>query len=573
MAACLRSAVGFYNGGGGVTPTPTPTPTTDKATYRTLQWNGSTVKALCDVYGRLFTRYDSANDVYNGVAWTDEGLDKTFDSIDEHADAFLTLIRTYGHNDAVTGEGVDNVVINLDGTSTEFTFTDGQLVPVSSAWVNGAVPTLFKRSLNDGTADVVVVCDADGKLVLNTNGEGYYIYNNEYDAINPRSNNQSELVAAAGGSVLADTFGDNDGNYYLINLDGYTVCANDDGVVTVGDITEWPVSTLVRSIQVPFGGGNVNIPVDKYGRVMVKHVADGDVNYTPWWVDGNQIAVFDDAADQVLVDAMRDHGYVDCLSFTQVSDITVTIDGQSEHLVFSSESKKFNMFVPGWLNAEANLLYCSFALSGGTVISAVMDAASGGLAIVRNDGNDYFLKVVFSGSEVQALELALVSDYPGISEVTVSTKLLGFFESSVPDQGDTDVLANTVDGDIFVVVLNQDGEYREGSARVPAAPLEEGLYIMATGGNCYLVNEERKIVYVNIQDSSYSTAQYFKSNGLNDTMYLNSSPASQSIVEEFGVLENVEAFEEGSNIFISYKGKGYSYYTYNNKFDNTVKYA
>lgn len=467
MAACLRSAVGFYNGGGGVTPTPTPTPTTDKATYRTLQWNGSTVKALCDVYGRLFTRYDSANDVYNGVAWTDEGLDKTFDSIDEHADAFLTLIRTYGHNDAVTGEGVDNVVINLDGTSTEFTFSDGQLVPVSSAWVNGSTSTLFRRTLNDGTNDVVVVCDAEGKLVLNTNGVGFYIYNNEYGAINPRTINQSELVAAAGGSVLADTFGDNDGNYYLINLDGYTVCANDDGVVTVGDITEWPVSTLVRSIQVPFGGTNVNIPVDKYGRVMVKHVADGDVNYTPWWVDGNQISVFDDAADQVLVDAMRDHGYVDCLSFTQASDITVTIDGQSEHLVFSSESKKFNLFVPGWMNAQANMVYRSFTLTGGTEISAVVDAASGGLAIIRNDGNDYFLRVVFNGNEVQALEMTLLSDYPEMSEVTESTKLLSFFESSVPDQGDTDVLANTVDGDIFVVVLNQDGEYREGSARIP----------------------------------------------------------------------------------------------------------
>lgn len=241
-----------------------PTPTTDKATYRTLQWNGSTVKALCDVYGRIFTRYDSANDVYNGVAWTNEGIDKTFDSIDEHADAFLALIRTYGHNDAVTGEGVDNVVINLDGTSTEFTFTDGRLVPVSSAWANGSTPTLFRRTLNDGTNDVVVVCDADGKLVLNTNGEGYYIYNNEYDAINPRTINQSELVTAAGGSVLADTFGDNDGNYYLISLDGYTVCANDDGIVTVGVISVYPPSLIYQR-----GEQDARVAVDYLGRVLV----------------------------------------------------------------------------------------------------------------------------------------------------------------------------------------------------------------------------------------------------------------------------------------------------------------
>ena len=268
MEGQLCCSVGFL-GGGSVTPSPTPTPTTEKATYRVLQWNGSSVKALCDVYGRLFTRYDSANDVYNGVAWTNEGLDKTFDSIDEHADAFLTLIHTYGHNDAVTGEGVDNVVINLDGTSTEFTFTDGQLVPVSSAWANGSTPTLFKRTLNDGTDDVVVVCDADGKLVLNTSGEGYFIYNNESDAISPRSNNQSALVTAAGGSVLADTFGDNDGNYYLISLDGYTVCANDDGVVTVGIVNELVSADIVwKNAPDSFTGPKI-IATNHDGQVII----------------------------------------------------------------------------------------------------------------------------------------------------------------------------------------------------------------------------------------------------------------------------------------------------------------
>lgn len=470
MAARLRSTVGFYNGG-GVTPEPTPVPTTDLATYREIEWNDSTVKALCDVYGRLFTRYDSANGVYNGVAWTDEGLDKTFDSIEEHADAFLTLIQTYGHNDAVTGEGVDNVVINLDGTSTEFTFENGQCVPVPSLWQQGAVKTLFYRTLNDGTNDINVICDTDGKLVVGDGAEPSYLeYMLASDQIGFRTAHRDALIAAAGGSVVADVFSDNDGNYIMVSLDDYTVVADLDGIVVQGDITEWPVSNLVRSIQVHYSGGNVNIPVDKYGRVMVKHDADGNVNYTPWWVNGNQIAVFDDAADQVLVDAMRDHGYVDCLSFTQASDITVTLDGQSEHLVFGSGSKKFDMFVPGWQNAEPNLLYRSFALSGGTVISAVIDADSSGLAIIRNDGNDYFLRVVFNGSEVQALDMTLLSDYPGMSEATESTKLLGFFESSVPDQGDTHVLANTVDSEIFVVVLNQDGEYRDGSAEVPAAP-------------------------------------------------------------------------------------------------------
>lgn len=235
------------------------------------------MKALCDVYGRLFTRYDSSNDFYNGVAWTDEGLDKSFDSIDEHESAFMTLLKTYGHNDAVTGEGVDNVVINLDGTSTEFTFTDGQLVPVSSAWANGTTPTLFKRTLNDGTADVVVVCDADGKLVLTTSGNAYYKIIN--GGIGESISNLSTLVTAAGGSVEATTFGDNDGNYYLINLDDYTVVADDNGIVTVGTIGDWVnpnPSVLYRTT--PNGLRNM---VDKEGKIYYLAI-NGQERYMNW---------------------------------------------------------------------------------------------------------------------------------------------------------------------------------------------------------------------------------------------------------------------------------------------------
>ena len=239
MAACLRSAVGFYNGG-GVNPQPTPVPTTDLATFREIEWNGATVKVLCDTYGRLFTSYDSANNVYNGVAWTDEGLDKTFDSIEGHEEAFMALLSTYGHNDAVTGEGVDNVVISLDGSSTEFTFTEGQCVPVPSLWQQGAVKTLFYRTLNDGTKDINVLCDTDGKLIVGDGAEPSYLeYTVGSDQIGFRTANRDALIAAAGGSVVADVFSDNDGNYILVSLDGYTVVADLDGIVVQGDITQW----------------------------------------------------------------------------------------------------------------------------------------------------------------------------------------------------------------------------------------------------------------------------------------------------------------------------------------------
>lgn len=516
MAACLRSAVGFYNGG-GVNPQPTPVPTTDLATYREIEWNGAPLKVLCDTYGRLFTNYDSANDVYTGLGWADAGLEETFDSIESHQEAFMSEIHRYGENPAVTRFGPDNAEVNIDGFATEFQFENGECVPVPSLWQQGTVKTLFYRKLNNGGTGIDVLCDADGKLIVSEGENPSYVeYVVSSEQIGLRTANIEALIAAADGSVVADILSDNDGNYLLVSLNDYTVVADLDGIVLLGEITVWPVSALVRSIQVPYSGGNVNIPVDKYGRVMVMHVADGNVNYTPWWVDGNQIAVFDDAADQVLVDAMRDHGYVDCLSFTQVSDITVTIDGQSEHLIFGSETKKFNMFVPGWQNAEANLLYRSFTLTGGTEISAVIDADSGSLAIVRNDGNDYFLRVVFNGSEVQALELTLVSDYPGMSEATTATKLLDFFESSVPDLGDTDVLANTVDGDIFVIVLNQDGEYRDGSAEVPAEPTPNLFYRVCPVNDIatpVIVDEDGEVCYVN-HDGNFSVLRYNVATGV-----------------------------------------------------------
>lgn len=291
MAACLRSAVGFYNGG-GVTPEPTPIPTTNLATYREIEWNGAPVKVLCDVYGRLFTRYDSAENFYNGVAWTDEGLDKTFDSIEGHEEAFMGLIHKYGHNDAVTGEGVDNVVINLDGTSTEFKFGDGQCVPVPSLWQQGTVKTLFYRTLNDGSKDINVLCDTDGKLVVGNGAEPSYLeYMLASDQIGFRTANRDALITAAGGSVVADVFSDNDGNYILVSLDDYTVVADLDGIVVQGDITVWPVDGIFGREIVP----GLNVLVDYYGRIIIMTI-DGQSEPEYRWqienVQGHRVAPY-----------------------------------------------------------------------------------------------------------------------------------------------------------------------------------------------------------------------------------------------------------------------------------------
>ena len=316
MAACLRSAVGFYNGG-GVNPQPTPVPTTDLATFREIEWNGATVKVLCDTYGRLFTSYDSANNVYNGVAWTDEGLDKTFDSIEGHEEAFMALLSTYGHNDAVTGEGVDNVVVNLDGTSTEFTFTEGQCVPVPSLWQQGAVKTLFYRTLNDGTKDINVLCDTDGKLIVGDGAEPSYLeYTVGSDQIGFRTANRDALIAAAGGSVVADVFSDNDGNYILVSLDGYTVVADLDGIVVQGDITELPPVPPIAAVGIVqvFNNADCSEYFDGQSNVCYVRLNNGlDKNGAKSWNDGSdntQLMLYA-PSDQFPTDPYAINAYVD----------------------------------------------------------------------------------------------------------------------------------------------------------------------------------------------------------------------------------------------------------------------
>lgn len=123
---------------------------------------------------------------------------------------------------------------------TEFVFENGGCVPVPSLWQQGSTNTLFYRALDDGTKLTTVICDSDGKLVI-ADGENpsYVEYLVNSDQIGLRSANRDALIAAAGGSVVADVFSDNDGNYLLISLDGYTVVADLDGILALGSIPIW----------------------------------------------------------------------------------------------------------------------------------------------------------------------------------------------------------------------------------------------------------------------------------------------------------------------------------------------
>lgn len=183
----------------------------------------------------------------DGVAWTDAGIDQTFDNIDQHEQDFTEIVHTYGYNDAVRRFGVNNYVIEIGGEEVEFSFANGQLVPVASQWQQGATPMFYYRTLNDGTNDVTVVCDADGKLCVIEN-DGYLIKGQNGYAWSIGAAPQA-LVTNAGGKVTMTAYTDED-ETTVISMNGYTVVIDLDGLVTVGAITAYGVIPVSGKVQI-----------------------------------------------------------------------------------------------------------------------------------------------------------------------------------------------------------------------------------------------------------------------------------------------------------------------------------
>ena len=248
-----------------MTPAPTPIPTTDQATFRTLAWNGGTVKALCDIYGRIYILADSTSEAKSGIAWTDEGIDMTFDNLDQHEQDFTELIHTYGYNDGVTNIGPDSCIVTINGEAVDFNFEDGQLVPVTSAWQQGETPMFFYRTVNDGTSDVTVVCGPDGKLWV-TDNDAYLIKNQNGFAWAVSTASQ-QLITACGGKAAMDFAAQDEDETTVLGMDDNVVVIDLDGQVTVGAISKWPLE-----------------PIEVQGRVQIfkdencREYADGQSN-------------------------------------------------------------------------------------------------------------------------------------------------------------------------------------------------------------------------------------------------------------------------------------------------------
>ena len=200
------------------------------------------MKALCDQYGSLIVEEDGDN--IFGYAWNSGGVIDDFDNQGSYSTAFALLLETYGYQPVVTRFEANGVTFTHDGESV-FIYWDADqhdVVPIVSAWTNGEA-NMFWRILNDGTADVKVVVDEDGKLCTI---DGWYLTingNDEVVGVNDGTKLTALTTAAGGTTSITMTTAEND--MIIYTNDDYSVTINPDGEVKSGAINQWTSPTPI----------------------------------------------------------------------------------------------------------------------------------------------------------------------------------------------------------------------------------------------------------------------------------------------------------------------------------------
>lgn len=220
----------------------------------------------------------------------------------------------------------------------------------------------------------------------------------------------------------------------------------------------------------PYGGsGDVYVLADEYGRVIVEHVEDGDYYQCVAWVDGETRFDFDSASDTELVNLMKNRGFVEGLTIGENLDVTVNIGRLTETYVWDAEKAEFDYDFDSWVNGSRTLTTKWFAKSDGTPELVVVNSASEPVYFYDGDeGTQRCLVVNYPGDEEQYFSLDLASEHPELT----SWHSVECYESTAPGEGmaTLNIVNFGPDDNIFVITINEDGEYREGSALVPIAP-------------------------------------------------------------------------------------------------------
>lgn len=246
MAGQLRSSVGFL-GGGGVTPSPTPTPKARLARFILVPYGAEgEVQVLTDTYGRILTQYTEDGDYRTACVYVPGDSRIDWDTLSDQE--LVTLLGKYGYNDALTIENND-VTITANG-ETETLIWDSTAMDFTvdvDMFVNGS-QNMYYRTVNDGSRDVTVLVDAEGKAIMVTAigeypGGLFSVANNgtEIDTITEGSLiSQEGVINACGGSVNVTAL-DAGSSVYLLVMGTHVQYCNADNLTTTPSVAGWPI--------------------------------------------------------------------------------------------------------------------------------------------------------------------------------------------------------------------------------------------------------------------------------------------------------------------------------------------
>lgn len=252
MAGQLRSSVGFL-GGGGVTPSTTPTPKARLARFILVPWGiEGEVQVLTDTYGRILTQYTQDGGYFTACVYVPG--DGRLDWDDASEPELIRLLGKYGYNDALAI--VNNNVTIGDHGETETLIWDDTAMDFTvdiDMFQNGA-QNMYFRTVNDGSRDVTVLVDADGKAIMAPTLNEYTdvlfsVANNgtEIDTITEGDSiSAAGIIQACGGSVNVTAL-DAGSSVFLLIMGTHVQYCNADNLTTTPTVTP---STIINSFRV-----------------------------------------------------------------------------------------------------------------------------------------------------------------------------------------------------------------------------------------------------------------------------------------------------------------------------------
>ena len=228
---------------------------------------------LTDTYGRILTKYDPDGDVRYAVVWVPGDSRIDWDDAGDHE--LVTLLSKFGYNDALTIEN-RNVTINANGETETLTW-DGATKDFTvdvDMFQNGA-QNMYFRTVNDGSQDVTVLCDADGKAIHaptlgNYQNVLFTVAENgtKIDTITSGSTISREGVSNACGGDVNVTALEAGKSVFLLVMGTHVQYCNADDTTTTPSVLEMPIQfPLVASSQ---NGGEYEgyFPSDETHRIL-----------------------------------------------------------------------------------------------------------------------------------------------------------------------------------------------------------------------------------------------------------------------------------------------------------------